>query len=47
MSDSIVQRWARHLNDGRKNVHDDPRSGRLSVVKDLVCAVEENIQENR
>jgi transposase len=48
MSDSTVRRWVRHFNEGRKNVHDDPRSGRPSVVnKDLVRAVEEKIQENR
>jgi hypothetical protein len=48
MSDSVVRRWVRHFNEGRENVHDDPRSGRPSVVnKDLVRAVEEKIQENR
>jgi hypothetical protein len=25
MSDSVVRRWMRHLNEGRENVHDDPR----------------------
>jgi len=35
----------RLFNEGRENVHDDPRSGRPSVVnEDLVRAVEE---ENR
>jgi hypothetical protein len=48
MSDSKVRRWVRHFNEGREKVHNDPRSGRPSVVKeDLVCAVEEKIQENR
>jgi transposase len=48
MSDSIVRRWVRHFNEGRENVHDDLRSGQPSVVKeDLVCAVEEKIQENK
>jgi hypothetical protein len=33
---------------GHENMHDDPRSGRPSVVnEDLVHAVEEKIQENR
>jgi hypothetical protein len=27
MSDSMVRRWGRHFNEGRENVHDDPRSG--------------------
>ena len=38
----------RLFNEGHENVHDDPRSGRPSVVnEDLVRAVEENIRENR
>jgi hypothetical protein len=38
----------RHFNEGRENVHDDPLSGRPSVVnEDLVRAMEEKIQENR
>jgi hypothetical protein len=32
MSDSMVRRGVRHVNEGRENVHDDPRSGRPSVV---------------
>jgi DNA primase large subunit len=48
MSDSMVRRWVRHINEGCKNVHDDLRSGRLSVDnEDLVRAVEEMIQENK
>jgi len=36
------------FNEGRENVHDDPQSGRPSVVNDdLVRAVEEMIRENR
>jgi transposase len=47
MSDAVVRSWVRHFN-GRENVHDDPRSGRPSVVnEDLVRAVEDKIQENR
>jgi hypothetical protein len=46
MSDSMVWKWMRHFK-GHKNVHDDPQSGRPSVVNvDLVHAVEEKIQEN-
>jgi hypothetical protein len=48
MSGSTVRRWARHFNEGRENVHDDPRRGRPSLLnEDLVRAVEEKIQENR
>jgi hypothetical protein len=40
MTDSMVQRWTRHFNEGRENVHDDPRSGRPSVDnEDSVCTV--------
>jgi hypothetical protein len=43
----MVRRWVRHFNEGHENTHDDPRSGRLSVVnEDLVRAAEEKIQEN-
>jgi hypothetical protein len=48
MINSMVRRWVRHSNEGRENIHDDPRSGRPSVVnEDLMRAVEEKIQENR
>jgi len=48
MNSSVVRRWVRLFNEGRENVHDDPRSGRLSVVNEgLVRAVEEKIRENR
>jgi hypothetical protein len=47
MSDSVVRMWVRNFIEGRENVHDDPRSGRLPVVnEDLVHAVEEKIQED-
>ena len=47
-SSSMVRRWVRLFNEGRENVHDDPRSGRSSVVsEDLVRAVEHKIGENR
>jgi len=48
MNSSMVQRWVQVFNEGRENVHDDPRSGWPSVVNlDLVHAVEEKITENR
>ena len=48
MSSSMVWRWVRLFNEGRENAHDDPRSGRPSVVdEDLVRAFEEKIRENR
>jgi len=43
-SSSMVRRWVRLFNEGRGNVHDDPRSGRPSVVnEDLMRAFEEDI----
>jgi len=48
VSSSMVRRWVRLFNERRENMHDDPRSGRPSVVnEDLVRAVEEKIRENR
>jgi len=39
VSSSVVRKWVRLFNERRKNVHDDPRSGRPSVVnKDLFRA---------
>ena len=32
MSDGMVRKWVRKFNEGRDNVHDEPRSGRPSVV---------------
>jgi len=43
----MIWRWVRLFNEGRENMHDDPRSGQPSVVnEDLVRAVEK-IRENR
>jgi hypothetical protein len=48
MSDSMVQRWVRHFNEGCENVHGGQRSSQPFVAyEDLVRAVEEKIQENR
>ena len=48
MSDSKVRKWVRAFKDGRENVHDEPRSGRPSVItEDLVNAVDEKIREDR
>ena len=45
MSISMVRRWVRLLNEGRENVHDDPRSGRPSVRNEvLVRAVERRLE---
>ncbi|GFV32290.1 uncharacterized protein TNCV_1675761 [Trichonephila clavipes] len=42
MSSSKVRKWVRAFKDGRENVHDEPRSGRPSVITDdLVNAVDE------
>jgi hypothetical protein len=47
-SDSVIWICVRHFNEGHKNVLDNPQSSQPSVVnEDLVCPVEEKIQENR
>jgi hypothetical protein len=48
MSDGMVRRRCRVFSEGRTNVHDDDRSGRLSLVTaNLLDQVKENIRENR
>ena len=48
MSSSVARRWVQLFNEGRKYLHYDLWSGRLSVVsEDLVRAVEEMIREKR
>ncbi|GFX70267.1 histone-lysine N-methyltransferase SETMAR [Trichonephila clavipes] len=48
MSSSKVRKWMRAFKDGRENVHDEPRSGRPSVITDdLINALDENIREDR
>jgi hypothetical protein len=32
MSDGMLRKWVRKFNDDRDNVHEEPRSGRTSVV---------------
>jgi hypothetical protein len=34
MSDGMVRKWVRKFNEDRNNMHDEPRSGRLSVGTD-------------
>lgn len=34
MSDGMARKWLRLINEGRTNVHDEPRSARPSVVND-------------
>ena len=48
MSDGMVREWVRAFKDGRKNVHDEERSGRLSVISDdLLQKVNEKVKMNR
>jgi transposase len=48
MSDGMVRKWVRKFNEGRNNVHDEPRSGRPFLVSDdLVRAVEGEVCEDR
>ncbi|GFY09995.1 uncharacterized protein TNCV_3699561 [Trichonephila clavipes] len=48
MSSSKVRKWVRAFKDGWENVHDEPRSGRPSVITDdLVNVVDEKICEDQ
>ncbi|GBN97838.1 hypothetical protein AVEN_172396-1, partial [Araneus ventricosus] len=48
VTDGMVRKWVRQINDGRTNGHDEARSGRPFVVNDgLVSKVNEKIRENR
>ena len=48
MSDGMVRKWVRAFKDGRTYLHNEERSGRLSVVnEDLVQKVDEKVRENR
>ena len=48
MSDGMVRKWVRMFNGGRENVHDEARSGRLSLVNDdSVRKVNERVRDNR
>ena len=48
MSDGMVRKWVRAFKDGRKNVHDEERSGRPSVISyDLLQNVDEKLKMNR
>jgi transposase len=37
MSDGMVRKWVRKFNEGCDNVHDEPQSGRPSVVSEEVA----------
>ena len=49
MSDGMVRKWVRLIlfNEGRENVHDEARSGRPSLVNDLVRKVNERVRDDR
>ena len=48
MSDGMIRNWVRMFNEGRENVHDEARSGRLSLVNDdLVRKVKERVRDYR
>jgi len=44
----MVRKWVRMFNEGRENVHDEARSGRLSLMNDdLVRKVNERVRDDR
>jgi len=48
MSDGMVRKWVWMFNEGRENVHDEARSGRLSLVNDdLVRKVNKCVRDDR
>jgi len=48
MSDGMVRKLGRMFNEGRENVHDEARNGRLSlVISDLVRKVNERVRDDR
>ena len=48
MSDGMVRKWVGMFKEGRENVHDETRSGRLSLVNDdLVSKVNERVRDDR
>ncbi|GBM66431.1 hypothetical protein AVEN_31744-1 [Araneus ventricosus] len=48
MCEGEVRKWVTEFKAGRDNVHDDSRSGRPSVITDvMVASVEAKILENR
>ena len=48
MSDGMVRKWVRMLNEGRENVHDEARGGRPSLANDdLVRKVNERVRDDR
>ena len=48
MSDGMVTKCVRMLNEGRENVHDEARSDRPSSVNDdLVRKVNERVRDDR
>ena len=48
MSDGMVRKWVRMFKGGRKNVHDEARSGRPYLVNDdLVRKVNERVRDDR
>ncbi|GBO26233.1 hypothetical protein AVEN_128578-1 [Araneus ventricosus] len=47
MTDGMVRKWVQQFNDGSINAHDEARSGRPSVVDDvLIAKVNDKIHEN-
>jgi len=48
MSDGMVRKWVRMLNEGRENVHNEVRSGRPSLVNDdMVRKINERVRNDR
>lgn len=42
-----VRKWCREFSEGRKNVHDEPRSGRPSLPESTAARIDEMVRNNR
>jgi len=47
LSDGMVRKWVQMFNEGREHVHDEERSGRPSLVNDLVRKVNDRVRDDR
>jgi len=48
MNDIMVPKWVRAFKNGRKNIYDEERSGRHSVISDdLIQKMDSKVEENR
>jgi transposase len=48
MNESSVRKWSRMFNEGKTNVHDEERSGRPSLITEVLKKqIDEEIRQDR